>query len=64
MSKSSSPHVTGAEAAEFLCCSLDTVRRYAREGKLTRIRLSPRKVLYVRKELEELVAKNSYRIGA
>lgn len=63
MTKSSSPHMTSAEVADYLCCSKDTVRRWAREGKLTRIRISQRKVLYRRDEVEALVENNSYRLS-
>lgn len=36
--------------------------RYAREGRLSRIRLSKKKILYIRAEVEDLVERNTYRI--
>ncbi|MDO4630851.1 MAG: helix-turn-helix domain-containing protein [Corynebacterium sp.] len=57
-----SPYMTGREAADYLRSSVRTIQRYAQEGKLSRVRLTGGKVLYIREELEALVEKHTYRI--
>lgn len=68
---SDSPYMTVTEATEYLRVSAATLRRWAREGppgsgnkKLTRVRLSSRKLLYLREEITALAEENYYRIGA
>lgn len=62
MTKTESKHVNTAEAMDILRCSASTLRRYARDFNLTRVRLTERHVLYVREELLELIEKRSYRV--
>ncbi|BAC17637.1 DNA binding domain, excisionase family [Corynebacterium efficiens YS-314] len=50
-----SRHLTTEEACDLLRVDASTLRRYAREGKFSRIRLSPRKVLYIRDEIEAYI---------
>ena len=57
-----SRYMSTREAAEYLRISTRTLQRYAREGRLSRIRLSSQKILYIRAEVEELVERNTYRI--
>ena len=57
-----SRYMSTREAAEYLRISTRTLQRYAREGRLSRIRLSEQKILYIRAEVEELVERNTYRI--
>ena len=67
---SDSPYMTVTEATEYLRVSAATLRRWAREGppgggkQLTRVRLSSRKLLYLREEITALAEDNYYRIGA
>ena len=57
-----SRYMSTREAAEYLRISTRTLQRYAREGRLSRIRRSRQKILYIRAEVEELVERNTYRI--
>lgn len=57
-----SRYMSTREAAEYLRISTRTLQRYAREGRLSRIRLSKQKILYIRAEVEELVERNTYRV--
>lgn len=57
-----SRYMSTREAAEYLRISTRTLQRYAREVRLSRIRLSRQKILYIRAEVEELVERNTYRI--
>lgn len=57
-----SRYMSTREAAEYLRISTRTLQRYAREGRLSRIRLSKQKILYIRAEVEDLVERNTYRI--
>lgn len=52
--------VTTKQAAEMLATSPDTVRRLARGGALTRVRITPRAVRYMVPEIEELIKNSSY----
>ena len=55
-----SRYMSTREAAEYLRISTRTLQRYAREGRLSRIRFSKQKILYIRAEVEELVERNTY----
>lgn len=55
-----SPYMSVAEATEYLRVSADTLRRWAREGRLKRVRLTHRKLLYLRSEIEALATDNIY----
>ncbi|MDK4327896.1 helix-turn-helix domain-containing protein [Corynebacterium pseudodiphtheriticum] len=55
-----SPYMSVAEATEYLRVSADTLRRWAREGRLKRVRLTRRKLLYLRCEIEALATDNIY----
>lgn len=57
-----SPYMDVAEASEYLRCSAATLRRYVREGKLQKVRLSARKVLYIRDEVVGLAERNTYKV--
>lgn len=50
------PKVTARQAAEILGVHVRTLGRYAREGKLTPIRLSKRKLRYSQAEVERFAA--------
>lgn len=51
------------EACDYLHVSPDTLRRYARQGRLSRVRLSPRKLLYIRDEVHGLAETGTYKIA-
>ena len=55
-----SPYMSVAEATEYLRVSADTLRRWAREGRLKSVRLTRRKLLYLRSEIEALATDNIY----
>ncbi|MDK8760688.1 helix-turn-helix domain-containing protein [Corynebacterium pseudodiphtheriticum] len=55
-----SPYMSVAEATEYLRVSADTLRRWAREGRLKRVRLTRRKLLYLRSEIEAMATDNIY----
>lgn len=57
-----SRYMSTREAAEYLRISTRTLQHYARGGRLSRIRLSRQKILYIRAEVEDLVERNTYRI--
>lgn len=54
--------MTPVEAADTLAVSQDTLRRWAKEGRLTRVRLSRRAVRYRRSEIEALIEDCGYRV--
>lgn len=56
--------MTGKQVADRLAVDPRTVRRWSAEGKLTRIRLSPRVIRYDEAEVQALIEDNSYRLGA
>lgn len=55
--------MSGQEAAAYLCVSVRTLQRYARENGLSRVRLSKKKVLYIRSEIEQFAEAGTYRVG-
>lgn len=56
-------YMSGQEAAAYLCISVRTLQRYAREKNLSRVRLSRKKVLYIREEIEQLAEAGTYRVA-
>lgn len=56
--------MTGQQVADLLEVHPRTVRRWSAEGKLTRVRLSPRVIRYDAAEVQALIEDNSYRLGA
>lgn len=56
-------YMSGQEAAAYLCVSVRTLQRYARENGLSRVRLSKKKVLYIRSEIEQFAEAGTYRVG-
>ena len=49
--------ITVRQAAEIIGCHPKTVQRYERQGVINAIRLSKRKVRYVKQEIEEFAFK-------
>ncbi|MFP7366310.1 helix-turn-helix domain-containing protein [Corynebacterium callunae] len=62
MSSENSKYLKISEACDLLRIDKSTLRRYARQGKLSRVSLSPRKVLYIRAEIDELISANTHRM--
>lgn len=56
-------YMTVAEACDHLRVSDSTLRRYARQGRLSRVRLSRKKLLYIRSEVESLAEEATYKIA-
>ncbi|MBC3186308.1 helix-turn-helix domain-containing protein [Corynebacterium sp. zg-331] len=56
-------YMTVAQACEHLHVSPDTLRRYARQGRISRVRISPRKLLYIRDEIDGLAKEGTYKIA-
>lgn len=54
--------MTPTEAANVLSVSRDTLRRWAREGRISRVYLSRRTLRYRRDEIEALIEKCEYRV--
>lgn len=50
-----SRHLTTEETCDLLRVDPSTLRRYAREGKFSRVRINPRKILYIRDEIEAYI---------
>lgn len=61
MSAAAGQLVSARQVAEQLGVDPKTVRRWAAAGRLSLVRLGPRSIRFHQSEVDELIAKNSYR---
>ena len=61
MSLAADQLVSARQVAEQLGVHPKTVRRWAEAGRLSLVRLGPRSIRFYQSEVDELIAKNSYR---